>query len=74
MKRCLYHSTGNETTKGNLFKGKGLEISIVLLSIIGGSILPFPETMSIGFAVFCIVNVLQIILFSRLKLFWMTVL
>ena len=51
---------------------KWLQIMIVILSIIGGTLLPFPEYISLGFIVFCIVNVLQFILFTRSKLYWMT--
>lgn len=51
---------------------KWLQILIVGLSIIGGALLPFPERAALGFIVFCVVNILQIILFSRSRLHWMT--
>lgn len=47
---------------------KILEILICILSILGGSIIPFPGFIGYGFLVFCIVNILQIILFNRKKL------
>jgi hypothetical protein len=55
-------------------KNRRLQILIVVLSMIAGSLLPFPEFISIGFAVFCVVNVLQTILFMRYKLYWMALL
>ena len=51
---------------------KWLQVFIIVLSIIGGSLLPFQSMMALGFIVFCIVNVFQIILFSRSKLYGMT--
>lgn len=51
---------------------KWLQIYIIVLSIIGGTLLPFQSLMSIGFSIFCIVNIFQIVLFSRSKLYGMT--
>ena len=53
---------------------KWLQITIVALSVVAGTLLPFPEFISIGFMLFCVVNVLQIVLFTRSKLYWMSVL
>ena len=48
-----------------------LQVMIVLLSVVGGSLLPFPEMAALGLLVFCVVNVLQVALFTRNGLFWM---
>ena len=47
---------------------RALEVIICILSIIGGGVIPFPGMIGYGFLIFCIVNVVQIILFSRKKL------
>lgn len=53
---------------------KKFEISIAILGMIGGGIIPFPDLIGWGFVVFAIVNLLSIIFFFGRKMYWLAAL
>ena len=50
---------------------KKFEITIAVLGMIGGAILPFPDLIGWGFVVFAIVNFLSMIFFVGRKMYWL---
>ena len=50
---------------------KKFEISIAILGMIGGGIIPFPDLIGWGFVVFAIVNLLSIVFFVGRKMYWL---
>jgi len=53
---------------------KKFEITIAVLGMIGGAILPFPHLIGWGFVVFAIVNFLSMIFFVGRKMYWLAAL
>ena len=53
---------------------KKFEITIAVLGMIGGAILPFPSLIGWGFVVFAIVNFLSMIFFVGRKMYWLAAL
>tara|TARA_B100000579_G_scaffold437176_1_gene465493 strand:- start:81 stop:329 length:249 start_codon:yes stop_codon:yes gene_type:complete len=53
---------------------KRFEITIAVLGMIGGAILPFPHLIGWGFVVFAIVNFLSMIFFVGRKMYWLAAL
>ena len=50
---------------------KKFEITIAILGMTGGAILPFPDLIGWGFVIFAIVNFLSMIFFIRQKMYWL---
>ena len=55
-------------------QSKKFEITIAVLGMIGGAILPFPSLIGWGFVVFAIVNFLSMIFFVGRKMYWLAAL
>tara|TARA_A100001037_G_scaffold300061_1_gene326859 strand:- start:5948 stop:6196 length:249 start_codon:yes stop_codon:yes gene_type:complete len=53
---------------------KKFEITIAILGMMGGAILPFPELIGWGFVVFTIVNLLSMVFFIGRKMYWLAAL
>jgi hypothetical protein len=53
---------------------KKIEITIAILGMMGGAILPFPSLIGWGFVIFTIVNLLSMIFFIGRKMYWLAAL
>tara|TARA_B100000676_G_C18055803_1_gene834336 strand:+ start:2137 stop:2385 length:249 start_codon:yes stop_codon:yes gene_type:complete len=53
---------------------KKFEITIAVMGMIGGAILPFPGLIGWGFVVFAIVNLLSMVFFIGRKMYWLAAL
>ena len=67
-----WHKKAKKTEReANEKHNKKFEITIAVLGMMGGAILPFPDLIGWGFVVFTIVNLLSMIFFIRQKMYWL---